>query len=382
MKTIPFSSKICHHIARFCICLIIVASIAGMCSCNEPSPTIQIWDWDDLYAIKNNLNGNHFLMRNLDSTVAGYKELASATANGGEGWQPIGTINAPFTGTFDGQGFEIRDLFINRPNESFVGLFSAVGESGVVQNVGVVNADVIGSDDAGSLVGVNHGTVRNSYSSGSVTGNDLVGGLAGGSTNSLSNSHSTGSVSGQSRVGGLVGGINGIVSESYSSASASGDNQIGGLIGYANGNVRNCQSTGSVTGDSYVGGLVGWNRDIVMNCYSLSRVTGGWLVGGLVGNNRGALSNSYSTGNVSGNEDVGGLVGWNYQGTVSNSFWDIQTSGQTTSAGGIGKTTAEIKSITTFTTWDIAAVTPGQTNPSYIWNIVNDQTYPFLSWQS
>jgi len=38
-----------------------------------------------------------------------------------------------------------------------------------------------------------------------------------------------------------------------------------------------------------------------------------------------------------------------------NSFWDNQTSGQTSSSGGTGKTTAQMKSITTFSGagWDI-----------------------------
>jgi len=96
------------------------------------------------------------------------------------------------------------------------------------------------------------------------------------------------------------------------------------------------------------------------------------------------VSNSYSTGSVTGNEHVGGLVGVNWVGTVSNSFWDTKTSGQATSAGGTGKTTAEMQDITTFleAAWDIFTVAPGATNFDYPWNIVHEQTYPFLSWQS
>jgi hypothetical protein len=81
---------------------------------------------------------------------------------------------------------------------------------------------------------------------------------------------------------------------------------------------------------------------------------------------------------------VGGLVGQNW-GTVSNSFWDTETSGQATSAGGIGKTPVQMKNIYTFSSagWNIVAVANlGTHNPSSIWNIVNGQTYPFLSWQS
>ncbi|RLC64965.1 MAG: hypothetical protein DRI01_02460 [Chloroflexi bacterium] len=102
-----------------------------------------------------------------------------------------------------------------------------------------------------------------------------------------------------------------------------------------------------------------------------------------MGGNDGTVSNSYSTGGVIGNSDVGGLVGWN-DGTVSNSFWDTETSGQSASAGGTGKTTAEMMDIATFTAaaWNITAVASGQTNSDYIWNIVSAVTYPFLSWQA
>ena len=98
------------------------------------------------------------------------------------------------------------------------------------------------------------------------------------------------------------------------------------------------------------------------------------------------MSNSYSTGSVTGEVYVGGLVGLNYHngyGIVTNSFWDTQTSGQATSAGGTGKTTTEMQEIETFSgvAWDIVAVAPGSTNTTYIWNTVDGETYPFLSWQ-
>jgi len=87
---------------------------------------------------------------------------------------------------------------------------------------------------------------------------------------------------------------------------------------------------------------------------------------------------------VSGNEQVGGLVGRNGN-TVSNSFWDTQTSGQTTSAGGTGENTTQMMDIATFSGvgWNIIAVANlGTRNYSYIWNIVTGVTYPFLNWQA
>jgi hypothetical protein len=120
-----------------------------------------------------------------------------------------------------------------------------------------------------------------------------------------------------------------------------------------------------------------------------SVTSGGTFVGGLVGCNDGTVSDSYSTGSVSGHEGVGGLVGFDLhiivEGTVSNSFWDTQTSGRAISNGGTGKTTAEMQDSATFSGagWNIIAVgSPVERNPAYIWNIVDEQTYPFLSWQS
>ena len=410
MKMI-LGSKRHHYVTRVSVFLITVALIAGMLGCETAAPSAEIWDWYDLDAIRDNLDASCLLMCNLDSNTDGYNELASETANQGRGWQPIGTEDKPFAGTFDGQGFEISDLSISRVDTGHVGLFGYVGEKGVINNIGVVNAYVVGEWCVGGLVGINWGTVSNSYSDGSVSGSDQVGGLVGGNGGTVSNSYSTGSVSGdrhvggvvganngpvsnshfagsvsgESRVGGLVGGMSGTtVSNSYFTGDVRGSDQVGGLLGYSYGTVSKSYSRGSVTGDSYTGGLIGFNRDIVSGSYSSANVTGRWLAGGLVGQNRGTVSKSYSAGAVTGDVDVGGLVGRNYEGTVSNSFWDTETSGQSTSDGGTGKTTAEMQGIITFSgaMWNIIeVVNPDSRNPSYVWNIVDDMTYPFLSWQ-
>jgi hypothetical protein len=65
---------------------------------------IEIRDWDDLDAIRDNPDGFYLLMNDLDSTSPGYEELAGPAANGGKGWQPIGAKFYGFRGTFDGQG--------------------------------------------------------------------------------------------------------------------------------------------------------------------------------------------------------------------------------------------------------------------------------------
>jgi len=274
-----------------------------------------IRDWYDLDAIRDNLDGSYVLMNDLDSTSAGYTELASATANGGKGWEPTGSLSVdpvsshnvdlvnPFTGSLDGQGYEIRDLFISRPDENGVGLFGSVGD-GAIKNLGVVNAEVTGCLYVGELVGVNgqrdgpSGTVSNSYSTGYVVGHvEFAGSLVGGNFGTVSNSYATGSVTGSGCVGGLTGGNWGTVSNSYSTGGVTGDSSIAGLTGGNWGSVSNSCATGMVTGSEHVGGLVGWQH-------------------------HGTVSNSYSTVSVTGERSVGGLVGEIHHGTVSNSHYN------------------------------------------------------------
>jgi The GLUG motif len=374
------------------IFLILIALIAGTVSSSPPSQNLEIRTWYDLDAVRDNLRGHHVLMNNLDATTPGYEELASRTANQGKGWQPIGAFAGQqaghgilgFEGTFDGQGYEIRDLFVNRPDENGVGLLWGVGQEGIIEDIGVVNATVMGNAFVGTLVGWNRGAVRNSCFVGRVTGNYLVGGLVGLNDGSVSNSYSTGSVTGNGSVGGLIAQNSGTVGNSYSSASVTGISTIGGLVGSGGGSVSECCATGGVSGNSNVGGLMGSNGGTVTNSYSTGNVTGDSSVGGLVGDIfDGTVSNSYSTGSVTGNSSVGGLVGKNMRSTVSNSFWDTETSGQTISDGGTGKTTEEMRRRTTFSGvgWTIVAVANPETrNPSYTWNVVGGVTYPFLSW--
>jgi hypothetical protein len=293
---------------------------------------LEIRDWYDLDAVRNNLCGSYILMNDLDSTTPGYTELASPTAHWGQGWEPIGAGEYPFRGIFNGGEYEIRDLFIFRPSEEGVGLFGSVGKAGAIKDIGVVNVTIMTGDGCvGGLVGYNSGTVSNSCSIGSVSGNFRVGGLVGRNFGTVNNSYSTGSVSGDSEVGGLVGGneykrvgmkdIEGTVSDSYSMGSVTGEDVVGGLVGLNYATVSDSYSTSSVTGEDHVGGLAGANQGTVNNSYYSGNVTGEEYVGGLVGSSTGTVSNSYSAGSVSGYENVGGLVGYN-NGPVSNSFYN------------------------------------------------------------
>lgn len=299
-----------------------------------------IMTWHDLDAIRDDLSGVYLLMNDLDSETPGYAEIAGSEANEGKGWQPLGSADDKFAGIFDGQGYQIRDLVVNRPDEGGVGLFGVAAEDAVVRNVGIVNGVVVGNDYVGSLVGDSWGS-------------------------NVSKCYSTGSVSGENFVGGLIGINDGTVTRSYSATGVEGDWWVGGLAGCNEGAISDSYATGSVSGYQGIGGFVGDNY-------------------------YGTVNACYSIGGVSGDLWVGGLVGANL-GTATNSFWDTETSGTEQSDGGTGMSTTRMKEIVTFTDtstegldepWDMIAVADaGQRDGDSVWNIVGTVSCPFLSWQ-
>lgn len=156
-------------------------------------------------------------------------------------------------------------------------------------------------------------------------------------------------ITGRDYVGGLVGGqYNSRVSQSYVSGSVNGEYRVGGLVGDSFANSRISQS------------------------YATAAVKGTFEVGGLVGRqNGGNISQSYATGAVTGATQVGGLVAYqdpNYS-SITNSYWNTETTGQATSAGGgTGLTTAQMFSADSFTGFEFGEV----------WGNAGDQTTPYL----
>jgi hypothetical protein len=300
-----------------------------------------------------------------------------------------------FGGHFDGNGYGIRNLHIQ--GGGYLGLFGTLGPTASVSNLGVEAAVVYGTGRyVAALAGSNpSGHIMASHSNGSVSGTEEVGGLVGSNSGSIMASHSVGLVSGTYCVGGLVGANGGgTITTSYSTGAVSGGGLVGGLVGRNMGDIAASYSAGAVSGtDKGVGGLVGRNWiGTITTSYSTGAVRGKDNVGGLVGWNEisvwagGHVTNCYSTGAVSGSSNVGGLVGYNTdgrggKGKVTACSWDRQTSGQTTSAGGTGKTTAEMQTATTFleADWDFVGETANGTED--IWWIDEGKDYPRLWWE-
>ncbi len=268
----------------------------------------------------------------------------------------------PFTGVFDGNNHTISDFtYTSTETNRSIGIFGYLdGPNALIKDLGLINPNVVGTESwgTGSLVGyLREGTITNCYAEdGSVSGDEEVGGLVGNN-------------------GGWAG--TGTITNCYSTVSVSGNSSAGGLVGWNYGEITKCYTSGSVMASKYVGGLVGEGfRSRITNSYSTASVTGGDCVGGLAGNNSyGKITNCYSAGTVLGDKNVGGLLGSNSYGSDLNCFWDIQTSGQTTSDGGTPKTTEQMQEMSTFLYW-------GACGNQGIWTIDSGNDYPRLAWQN
>ena len=191
-----------------------------------PEGAIGISTIEELQLIGNDpaypLDGYYVLTQDIDASD-------TVNWNDGAGFAPIGGSYAtPFTGTLDGQGYGVTDLYINRPDENYAGLFGYVSAGGTVTNCYATGA-VTGEVSVGGLVGVNYGTVTNCYATGAVTGDVRVGGLVGYNVGgTVTNCYATGAVAGNTEVGGLVGAnFYGTVTASYYDTQTTGQSDTG-----------------------------------------------------------------------------------------------------------------------------------------------------------
>ena len=245
----------------------------------------------------------------------------------GEGWIPIGISSNSFKANFDGNGYVVRNLYINRPTEERQGLFGSISEplnsKKVIKNLAVVDFDVTGRKRVGGLAGYSEQSFENCYVSGTVKGEMDVGGIVGESRHSLTNCCADAVVvASGDRVGALVGtcSISATVNGCYSSGKVSGHESVGGLVGWLRDNLYDSYSTADVIGNENVGGLCGAlsNSHRLVRSFATGNVKGVDSVGGLIGvfsdSWNGSLSDSasdcYFTGNVEGDVNVGGIFGW------------------------------------------------------------------------
>ncbi|SDD51224.1 Cadherin-like beta sandwich domain-containing protein [Paenibacillus sp. UNCCL117] len=182
----------------------------------------------ELSNIRSNLSGNYRLMQDID--------LASYDFGDGDGWKPI----ANFTGKLDGNGFSIRNMRIDRPNDNEVGLFKNTDRATII-NMHLTNIDIKGSTYVGGIAGMMVSSLlQTSSAEGTVTGVGKAGVLVGynASTN-IYDSYAKGQLviasSSSDSFGGLVGystgNSSGVIVRSYAAAAVANGSYSGGLIG-------------------------------------------------------------------------------------------------------------------------------------------------------
>jgi hypothetical protein len=332
----------------------------------------EITNWTQLNEIRNNLGGSFILVNDLNENTAGY-----ASFNTGEGWMPVGAVGGPFTGTFDGGGYTISGLRIQREMAD-LGFFGHTTNA-TIQNVTFADVDVTAVlSSAGVVVGHTiAGTIKNVHVSGTFK--------------QIGNPDAT-------NFGGIIGRMRGgLVTESSSAVNIQTVGRfVGGIAGTMTGfnsegaTVQLSSNTGNITSAfRWIGGITGQfgGASTIRNSYNTGDITGTTQVGGLTGFHWRAseLHNSYSVGKVVGDEEFGALVGHMDPpqgaavGKVEFSFFDTETSGLTVGLGigeangAFGRTTAQMKEQGTYNGWDFTSV----------WAIKSDfnDGYPVLQFQ-
>ena len=325
-------------------------------------------------------------------------DVAGSYAGGLVGWYSAG---------------EIRDSHASGDvTGSYIGGLVGESEFGItISNcyaTGNVMRYATGSGNAGGgLVGRLKGTVVASHATGSVTGGlEHAGGLVGNNKNGTIHAcYATGDATTSragSDVGGLVGRSNGTISACYAIGTATAignDSNAGGLVGRSNGTISACYAIGTATAignDSNAGGLVGKSEDTIKACYSRGNATsssGGGSIGSLVGDNSGAIITCYSTGTAN-DLNGNGLVGDSNSGTITDSYFDYQTSSLSNTFSG-AKSTSKLQTPAAYSTgiyanWNVDVDAnllpygiddgdnPGDVAPDNPWDFGTNNQYPAL----
>ena len=336
---------------------------------------------EELIAVNNGLNSNYRLANDLALSES-------------ESWTPLGAAGNPFKGIFDGFDYTISGLFINSSNDhsGFFGYTSGA----TIKNLNLEIKQVAGGNNTGGLVGwADSSLISNcqvtipNQPTESVSGNQNVGGLVGYAKNTeIESSSSSGLVTARDNyLGGLVGYLDGgYVTQSFSETQVVGNNNhVGGLIGISKSAViEESYAESIVSGNSGVGGLVGYvslaGGSTIKNSYAAGLVSGTGSVGGFAGEvaKNNILVNCHSVAGVNPTIEnatsAGGLVGHSHSTSKLssiNNYWDLDASGQETSAIGFGLTGVEMQEAASFAGFDFAG----------IWHLDHFSAYPILKWQ-
>lgn len=252
-----------------------------------------------------------------------------------EKYNPLFTIDAPFTGEYDGNGHKINNIVVDAA-EDYIALFSAVGEKGVIKNLNISESSFKGNTYVGAIAGHNNGEILNcNIQNTDVLSESSNTGAVCGSNNGNITDCTTTQVTVTSKKGcsGAVTGDNaekGTISSHRSSNDNIKGNNAGGIAGQNEGNIGKSEVTNAniITNElQYVrsGGITALNYGVITECkvsscqieadsYILSKDAIS-SVGGISGYNKGTVSSC----NVVNSQLFGKSVAANYYND-SNSY--------------------------------------------------------------
>lgn len=261
-------------------------------------------------------------------------------------WVPIGVGNA-YTGTFDGSGKTISNLYIKAEKQE-AGLFGYTQES-TIRNLTIDNANVTNTEYyTGILVGdagyqTTLQNIKISTKCQVIGGKDNTGGIAGYLDGNAYNCVNYATIQGQEDVGGLFGSYQRIGNSitacaNYGNVTASSKN-VGGLVGYfCSGTIQDCANYGDVKGTNRVAGMAGFvDEGKIQNVFSYGNLS--------------ATNSTQEVGMAFGNSDYGtteGMVAY-YSGaklTVNGQEQTVKAfgSGNLSEDNATGFTEAQLKS--------------------------------------
>lgn len=274
---------------------------------------------DDLRTLSENDEywQDHFILVNdIDATPTRNWNVDNGRP---QGFSPIGNRGAadnPFTGSFDGQGYEISNLYIDQFREFYVGLFGRTSGA-TIESLGLVNCEVNGLSDVGGLVGYGDNTVlKNCYATGTIESQQtMAGGLIGiHERGTIAQCYTHTQVQAQQVAGGLAGfSVESEVNDSFAfGAVAATGSSAGGLISFCiSSTIRNSYAEVGVAAGSANGAFISVsNESRILDCFFNSEVT--------------PVSDPIYQDD--GNQTVTGLTSAEFvdQSTFENAGWDFQ----------------------------------------------------------
>jgi hypothetical protein len=322
---------------------------------------LEIKNLANLYWLNNNpekWKENYELTNNIDAYDTRFWDY-------GNGFNPIGFYGKVFTGNFDGGGYKIKNLYINRPHRSYVAMFGRIRNS-TLSSINLENVEFYGYYYSGGVCGINQtgsinscsvsgkiycdkdfvgginaiifeGSVSECSSTATLKCNDFCGGISAWNNHgTVKNCISTSNINAQTYVGGLLGyNYFGYVGNSKDSSLITAKNVVGGLIGEISYKCRvdKCVAFSEIIANNIVGGFVGLNnatRDsIISNSSAVATIIANNLCGGFAGINNSKIMNCYTRSSVNCTDSAAGFVAKNDEfGFIEESYSATNNSGK------------------------------------------------------